>query len=61
MSARIIFDIDSTLRQQNSSKSSSLNILKSFTNELEEIFAILLHPEPIKCQTAARIIIFIGG
>lgn len=59
MLARIIFDIDSTLRQQNSSKS-SLNILKSFTTELEDIFAILLHPEPIKCQTAARIIIFIG-
>lgn len=54
--AKIMFNIDYSLRQP---KDNNM-LLKSFTNEIEEIHLMLLDNVNIRHQTAARIIIFIG-
>lgn len=54
--AKIIFNIDYSLRQPTESM-----LLKSFTNEVEDIHLMLLDDVKIRQQCAARIIIFIGS
>lgn len=54
--AKIMIDIDYSLRQQDNNNM----LLKSFTKEMDNILLILLDSEKIRHQTAARIAIFIG-
>ncbi|XP_022918107.2 integrator complex subunit 5 [Onthophagus taurus] len=54
----ILQEIDFSLRFP--SKNRQINLLKSLTEEIHNIHALLVSSESVKSQTAARILVFIG-
>lgn len=56
----ILQEVDLLIRSQIQQPSTPINILDSFVREVHDVYEILLKEEPVKSQTASRIILFIG-